>query len=466
MDTSETVTSEADGPGQTQQVDTKGLKPFLRFLIPSLIGLLLFLVPFPSEDGFTILFGLYSDWVNAQFGFILLELMVAISVVAVLAGSYHLAFKPDWADRHPVLHAVSATSPGWLFLRVIGAAIALMVYFEVGPEVLRLEDTGQILVGDLAIAFSIVMLPACFLMPLLTEYGAMDFFGTIVAPAFKKLFRLPGRAAVDATASFISASNIGILVTGQQYRRGFYDGREAVVVATNFSVVSLPFALVISQVSKIGDMFFIWYMTAILACIICAIITPRIPPISRIPATFIGGTANAERLRQSEDGPLLRRSLDNAVSSAAHTPPVKELARLGNIMMFEQLFGIIGPLIALGTITAAVAFHSPIGDWISLPIAWLLSLFQIQDAARVAPGFIFGFMDQYIPAIIASDLASAPMRFVLAGLSLCQLIFMTETGLVMIRVGLPVTVFQLFQIFVIRTIIVTPVLTVAALILF
>ena len=461
MDTSETGASGADG-----QVETKGLKPFLRFLIPSLIGLLLFLVPFPSEGGFTILFGLYSDWVNVQFGFILLELMVAISVIAALTGAYHLAFKPDWESKHPVLHAVSATTAGWLLLRVSGAAIALMVYFEFGPEVLRLEDTGQILVGELAIAFSIVMLPACFLMPLLTEFGAMDFFGTIVAPAFKKLFRLPGRAAVDATASFISASNIGILVTGQQYRRGFYDGREAVSVATNFSVVSLPFALVIAQVSKIGDMFFIWYMTAILACILCAIITPRVPPISRIPATFIGGTANAERLRQSREGPLLKRSLDNAISSAAHTPPVKELARLGNIMMFEQLFGIIGPLIALGTITAAVAFHSPIGEWISMPIAWLLALFDVDNASRVAPGFIFGFMDQYIPAIIASDLASAPMRFVLAGLSLCQLIYMTETGLVMIRVGLPVTVLQLFQIFVIRTIIVTPVLVIVAMILF
>lgn len=462
-------TNDAAAPGSkasTEPVVTKGLKPFLRFLIPSLIGLLLFLVPFPTDGGFTILFGLYSDWINANFGFMLVELMVTISVVAAITGTYHLAFKPDWETKHPVLHAVSATTPGWLLLRLVGAVIALMVYFEFGPEVLRLDDTGQILVGDLAIAFSIVMLPACFLMPLLTEFGAMDFFGTIVAPAFKKLFRLPGRAAVDATASFVSASNIGILVTGQQYRRGFYDGREAVSVATNFSVVSLPFALVISQVAKIGDMFFIWYMTAILACIVCAIITPRVPPISRIPATFIGGTANAERLRQAKEGPLLKRSLDNAISTAAHTPPVKELARLGNIMMFEQLFGIIGPLIALGTLTAAVAFHSPIGEWISMPIAWLLTLFQVDDAARVAPGFIFGFMDQYIPTIIAADLASAPMRFVLAGLSLCQLIFMTETGLVMIRVGLPVTVFQLFQIFVVRTIIVTPVLAVAAMILF
>lgn len=449
----------------TSEPDITGLKPFLRFLIPSLIGLLLFLVPFPTDDGFSILFGLYSDWVNATFGFILVELMLAITILAAALGLFHMLIEPDWQDKHPVLHAVSATSLPWLLFRITGAVIASMVYFQVGPEVLRLEDTGIILLNELSIAFAIVLLPACFLMPLLTEFGAMDFFGTIVAPAFRKLFRLPGRAAVDATASFISASNVGILVTGQQYRRGFYTGREAVTVATNFSVVSLPFAYVIASVSKIGDQFLAWYLSAILACIVCAMITPRIPPISRIPDALKDGMLD-KRVEAIPNGPLLQRCLHNAVRSAAQTPPPREMLRLANLMLFEQLFGIIGPLIALGTLTAAVAFHSPFADWISAPIAWLLNLFDVAEATRIAPGFIFGFMDQYIPAIVAAEISDQKMRFILAGLSLCQLIYMTETGLVVLQVGLPVSVFQLFQIFVIRTIVVTPVLAGAAMLIY
>lgn len=447
----------------TPPLKTNGLKPFLRFLIPSLIGLLLFLVPFPSEDGFTILFGLYSDWVNAKLGFILVEIMVTLAVIAALAGMYFMAFKPDWEKRHPILHAMSAVTVGWLLLRIIGAVISLMVYFKFGPEVLRLEDTGVVVVTELTIAFVIVILPACFLMPLLTEFGAMDFFGTMVAPVFRKLFRLPGRAAVDATASFISASNIGILVTGQQYRRGFYTGREAVAVATNFSVVSLPFAFVIAEVSGIGSQFFAWYMTAIVACVVCAAISPRIPPISRIPDEFINGKASDDRMKQrNTDGSILSRSLDNAISAAAKTPPIPEMARMGNIMMFEQVFSIIGPMVAVGTLAAAAAFYSPIGEWISMPIAWVLSFFDIENASRVAPGFIFGFLDQYIPTIVASTIDSARMKFVLAGLSLTQLIFMAETGLVMLRVGLPLTLLQLVQIFIVRTIVTTPVLVLGA----
>lgn len=443
--------------------ETRGLIPFLRFFVPSMIGLLLFLVPFPTADGgFTILFGLYSEWINAQFGFFLVELMLVLAVIASVASIFHLLVKTDWSETRPVMHAIAATSIGWVFLRTVGALIGLMVYFEFGPEILRLEDTGVVVLTELTIAFVIVILPACFLMPLLTEFGAMDFFGTLIAPTFRSLFKLPGRAAVDATASFISASNIGILVTGQQYRRGFYTGREAVAVGTNFSVVSLPFALVIANVSGIGNQFFAWYMVAILACVVCAIVTARIPPISRIPNEFIDGEANEERARKQSDAPILKRALDNAIKAAAKTPPPQEMARLGNIMMFEQIFGIIGPLLTVATLAAVAAFHSPIGEWISAPVAWLLSVLDVENATKVAPGFLFGFFDQYIPAIVASGIDSMKMKFVLAGLSLTQLIFMAETGLVILRVGLPATVWVLAQIFVLRTLISLPILVVGA----
>ncbi|EED32872.1 nucleoside recognition [gamma proteobacterium NOR5-3] len=453
--------ADTDQTGQ-QIISTAAL---LRFLIPSIAGLLIFLVPLPLDDGLTVLFSLYSDWVNRHLGFVLVELMVLIAVAGALLALYHAIVKPHWKQKRPMLYAVAEAGPAWLTLRIAGAAIALMVYFKVGPEVLRLEDTGIILVEELAIAFSIVLIPACFFMPLLTEFGAMDFFGTLVAPTFRRLFRLPGRAAVDATASFISASTIGILVTGQQYQRGFYTGREAVSVATNFSVVSLPFALVIANVSGVGDYFIQWYLCSVLACIICAAIVPRLPPVSRIADSYIDGSPNSISTVESE-GPLLRRCLNNAVSSAQSAPALPNMAHSATVMMLEQLFGLIGPLIALGTLTAVVAFHSSFATWISMPIAWALTLFDVNDAARIAPGFLFGFMDQYIPTIVASEISSDRMRFILAGLSLCQLIYMTETGLVVLKVGLPVTVLQLFQIFVIRTVIVTPVLASTAWLLF
>lgn len=66
----------------------------LRFLIPSIAGLLIFLVPLPLEDGLTVLFSLYSHWVNRHLGFMLVEAIVCISVVGTLLALYHATTKP------------------------------------------------------------------------------------------------------------------------------------------------------------------------------------------------------------------------------------------------------------------------------------------------------------------------------------------------------------------------------------
>lgn len=447
-------------------IETRGFQPFLRFLIPSLLGIILFLVPFKTADGVTILFGIYSDWMQKTLGDLLLDFVVWVTVVGAISGALFVAFRPDWKETRPFLHAIAECTPGWLLLRLVGAVFGLMVLYGVGPEVVRLDDTGVAMFKDVGIAFTIVLFPACFLMPLLTEFGAMEFFGTFVAPAFRKLFLLPGRSAVDATASFISSSNIGVLVTGQQYRRGFYTGREGAVIATNFSVVSLPFALVIADVSGLAHMFFPWYLTAIVACILCAIITPRIPPLSNIEDTYKDGVDRSHEHDAPADEPLFQRSYDAAIISAAKAPNPIELAKSGTQMFLEQLMGVTGPMMALATTAAIVAFHSPIGEWIGAPFAAILSLFDVEQASRVGIGFIFGFIDQFIPAVIAGDLQGEAIRFILAGLSLCQLIYMSETGLVMLRVGLPINAWQLFLVFLIRTVIVVPVLVVAAMILF
>ncbi len=451
----ETGTSEG-----ARMAPDRSLPAILKFLIPSLFGMALFLLPVTVDGNVTVIFGLYTSWMQSFFGEALLAAVVAITVISALLGTYFMLAKPEWEEKRPYLFAAASCTWGWLFLRLVGAAIGVMVLFEVGPEIVRLTDTGIALFNEVGVVFAVVMLPACYVMPLLTDFGAMEFFGTFVAPAFRRFFRLPGRSAVDAMASFVSANNVGVLVTAQQYQRNKYTAREAVTIATNFSVVSLPFALVIAEVSGIGAVFFPWYLTAIVACIVCAVITSRLPPLSRIADVHLDGTAPYRRPKS--DTPVLLRSLDNALEASSNVPPAREQAATATRMVVEQLFGVLGPVMGLATLTAIIAFHSPMADWISMPIAFVLEMLDIEQPTRVAAGMIFGYLDQFIPAIIAGDIMSQPVKFLLAGLSLCQLVFMTETGLVILRSGLPVTVLQLAQVFILRTIIVIPVLLVGA----
>src|SRR5699024_1941085 len=173
----------------------------------------------------------------------------------------------------------------WLVVRVLGMVAIVMTFFQIGFELVFSDITGGVMLGLLT---TLIMwfLVASFLMPLLMNFGIMEFTGTLLRGVIRPLFTLPCRSAIDLLASWIGNVNVGVVLTREQFNSGYYTGREAVAIATNFSAVSLPFCLVIARLLEVDHLFPVFYLTVVIAGIICAIIIPRIPPISKIPDTY------------------------------------------------------------------------------------------------------------------------------------------------------------------------------------
>ena len=88
------------------------------------------------------------------------------------------------------------------------------------------------------------------LLPLLLNFGLLEFFGVILNKVMRPIFTLPGRSSIDCIASWLGDGSIGVLLTSKQYEDGYYSKREAAVIGTTFSAVSITFSLVvISQVN-------------------------------------------------------------------------------------------------------------------------------------------------------------------------------------------------------------------------
>ncbi len=396
----------------------------------------------------------------------LLQAVVVVTGLAAIGGAFFLLRRPDWAGRHPFLHALCNVTPIWLLLRLIGFAIGLMVLTQMGPEWLRGEQTGEAVFRDIGINSLVILVVACQLMPFLTEFGFMEFVGTLLRAPFKKLFLLPGRSAIDATASFLSAAAVGLLITIGQYERGYYSARESAAVATNFSVVSLPFSLLIAQVAGIGHLYFSWYLTMILACLVCAFVMVRVPPLSRMPDSYHTGSSRVVDPDETDEGRgMFARAVAAASARAATAPGFPALIRGSLLQTVSVTFNVIPASMALATLTAALVFHTSVFEWLALPLAWLLELFRFPDAVATAPGLLAGFLDQFMPALIAAGIESELPRFVLAGLSVTQLIFMAEVGVLILRSVLPLGFRDLLLIFALRTLIVFPLLTLAGLLL-
>jgi nucleoside recognition membrane protein YjiH len=433
----------------------------VQFLIPSLLGALIFLTPVPWDGQWTIGIGIVTGAIKSLMGENALAIVVGLLVLTSILSLLGTVFKADWIHRQPLIRELFDVSATWLILRLIGTLFGLMYFFQVGPELIRSEDIGGAVFVGIAVNVLAIYIGACLLLPLLTDFGFMEFAGTLARPFFNRVFRLPGDSAIDALTSFVGASSIGLLITIEQYNHGSYSAREASVIATNFSVVSIPFCLVVAAVAGIESLFIAWYGFVVLACVLAALITPRLPPLSRKQETYATGTRKSVPIAQTSAS-LLTEAWQRALLRAESAPGPRAFLVNGVSNMMFFMFSVMAAAMALATLAALVTFHTPLFTWLSYPFIGLLELAQLPDAAAAGPGLFSGYLDQYMPAIVASGIESTRTSFVLAGLSVCQLIFMSEAGVIILRSPLPLSVSDLVLIFLLRTVIVLPVLILGA----
>lgn len=120
-------------------------------------------------------------------------------------------------------------------------------------------------------------------------------------------------------------------------------------------------------------------------------------------------------------------------------------------------------IMALATIALILAEYTPVFDILSYPFVPLLNLLQIPEAAAVAPTFLIGFPDQLMAAVVGgATVTSEYSRIVIAIVSLNQLIYMSETGALLMKSSLSINFKQLVIIFLERTIITLPFAMIAA----
>ena len=433
-----------------------GLKNWIRFLIPSGIGVLFFLTPIVIDGQITIGMAYVGDFFINNFQLQLSQL-AGIFIVSSVLFSFLFAInerakkKLRWLSDHLTLH------PFWFTMRMFGAIAAVAYLFQVGPEFLTGVATSGTTLGNLIpITMTYLGIGAVFL-PLLVDFGLMELVGVMLSRIFDRVFGLPGRSAIDAMASWMGSGPVGVFITSQQYERGFYTAREAAVICTNFSVVSVSFSLVVIEYIGLGHLFLPYYLSVIGIGFIAALITPRLPPLNRIADNFIDGNP-AKGSRTYEPGVrLLPIALNQALDRAANAPSSRELVQRVGRNVAEIWLSLIPVVMGLGTTALILAEYTPVFTWLGAPIAPILNLFQLEEAQAAAPLILVGFTDMYLPALVGVNINSELTRFVVATVSVTQLIYMSEVGALIIKSNIPLGFINVAQIFILRTLISLPI---------
>ncbi|ERT60891.1 nucleoside recognition membrane protein YjiH [Peptoniphilus koenoeneniae] len=447
-----------------------GFGRVLKFLIPSIIGVLLLMTPFKNpEGGSTVAVSVISKAINAGINSVIPIHYIAIFCITVstlLAIIYKIA-KPAFIENVKILKDLSNITPFWLFARILGCIIGYMTILKVGPEIIWSDGTGGLILFELIGGLLTIFLVAGFILPFLTEFGLLEYVGIFLSKVMRPVFKLPGRAAVDCVASWIGDGTIGVALTNKQYEEGNYTEKEASVIATTFSAVSITFCLVVLENIGMVDYFGKFYLTVGVAGIVAAFLAPRIPPLSLKKDTRLREPENKNEEAIPEGYTRGQWALQLAVNKAEKNLDIKNFLKSGFETVLSLWIGVTPIIMAAGTLALVLSEATPIFTYLGMPFLPILNLLKVPEAVEASKTMVVGFADMVVPSILAQEgITSEMTKFIVGATSVTQLIYMSETGAVILGSNLPVNLPDLFIIFLERTLITLPVVVIFAHIFF
>ena len=436
---------------------------FIKFIVPSLIGILLFMTPVKIDGNFTIPIAFLSNLLVESLGNILPLLAVIVISISAIGSIIIKIFRTE----NKILNSLFNVTPIWLIGRILGMIIVILSYLRIGPEFIWSDSTGGMVLFSLLPALISIFLFAGLFLPLLLNHGLLEFVGSMLTKVMRPIFNLPGRSSIDCITSWLGDGTIGILLTGKQYEEGFYTKKEASIIGTSFSAVSITFSLMVITQVGLGHMFVPFYLTVTFAGIIAAIIVPRIPPLSKKSNTYIDGSTPRKDAEVIPEGyTSLSYGLEKALEKAEDNSSIKLFFTDGIKNVVDMWLGVLPIVMAMGGIAVMIAEYTPIFQILGMPFIPFLKLLGIPEAAAASQTLIVGFADMFIPSVLAANITSEMTRFIIACVSVTQLIYMSEVGGLLLGSKIPVKFTDLIIIFLERTIITLPVIVLCANIIF
>jgi nucleoside recognition membrane protein YjiH len=439
----------------------------MRFIVSGSVGLAFFLLPVPWQGRLTVPFDIavrrVTDGTPTVLAVYCLTLIMLGAVATVLArtlggggsggASHGVAPAPAWR----LLSRFRTTGP-LAALRLLGAPQAVIYFFRFGPEALLQPSIADLMWNTLVFNVGVIIPIGAVFLLLFVRYGFLEFVGVLMRPVMRPAFRLPGRSALDSLTSWVGSYSVGLYLTRQLFREGYYNRRETYTIVTCFSTVSIGFVAVVVQTLDLLHLFTLICIIYFISIYLLTAILARTWPIARVREEYFGVARREADTDESRRGlwqEAWRRGMAQAEGSASVLRTLRDGLTDGVLLAST----ILGSILAVGTAALLLAQGTPLFEWLGSPFVPLLSLLGIPDAEIVGPAVLVGITEMYIPALLVTD-AELPARFFVALLSITQLIFFSSLGPMVLDMfqEVPVRAWELAVLFLIRTAILVPLL--------
>src|SRR5690625_1427850 len=430
---------------EEQEIDLYKPSNVVKFFLLSLIGIFTFFIPIKINGERTIPLDHIVTFIGDTFS----TAVPYYILIVVLLGAIYPFYNQTWNKN--IVEVVLS------IFKILGAIVTFLLVFNIGPNWLSDPDMGPYLFDNLVTSVGLILPIGAVFLALLVGYGLLEFVGVFLQPVMRPIWKTPGRSAIDAVASFVGSYALGLLITNRLYKEGKYNVKEATIIATGFSTVSVTFMVIIARTLDLMHILNLYFWVTLIVTFLVTAITVRIWPIRGTSEKYFEDQGDPEEIIKES---RFKVAIDEAIKATKQAPVLyKNIwinVRDGVLMAAATLPSILSVGL-LGLVLAEFTITFDILGYIFLPFTWIMQVPEPMLAAKAASMEI---AEMFLPALLVVD---APLitKFVIATVSVSAILFFSATIPVILSTDIPISVPKLMIIWIERTIltiiIVTPI---------
>lgn len=421
-----------------------------KFFIYSMIGIFMFFIPITLNGQSSIMI----DHIVSGLRHLLGNVVPYYLLLIILIGGLYPFIKGNWKE--------TIVTTVFSFLKLLGVVIAFMVYFNLGPTFIFDPNMGPFLFNSLVTPVGLLVPIGSVFLALLVGYGLLEFIGVMMKPVMRPIFQTPGRSAIDAVASFVGSYSVGILITNRIFKEGKYSMKEAAIIVTGFSTVSVTFMIVVAKALDLMSIWSVYFWTSFIITFAVTAITVRIWPIRNMSNEYYQGV---KREKDAYDKPLLKTAWKEAMKAAASAPSIFENVKQNLKDGVLMTMSILPSIMSIGLIGLVLVEYTPVFDWLAYLFYPFTAILGLPEAMLTAKATSVGIVEMFLPSMVVTE-AALMTKFIIGVVSVSGIIFFSALVPCILSTDIPITIRQMVIIWFERTVLALILVTPIAYLLF
>lgn len=446
------MAKETDGNFLTkEQIKNQKGTAMWKFFIYSGLGILIFFIPVTMFGESSILLDHFVTAIQNVFG----DNVKYYTLIIIIIGAVLPFINGRWNK--------SLFDGFFTLFKILGVVIGTMVVFNAGPQFVLAENIGPFLFNSLAINLSLLIPVGGAALALLVGYGLLTLLGITMEPIMRPVFKTPGRTAIDAVASFVGSYSVGLLITNRIYKEGLYNRKEALIVATGFSTVSVTFMVVVARTLGLMDHWLLYFWITLIVTFLVTAISVHLPPISTQKKEYYGGKDNT--VHEGFEGNRFSYAWCKTKQESSEFEPLLKNIAVNFMDAMKMTTSIIPSILSLGFVGLIIAEYTDIISYLSYIFYPFLFFWPLEDPGLIAEAAMISVVEMFLPALLVVE-ADMVTKFIVGVTSVSAIIFLSGLVPAILSTDLKIKLWKLLAVWFIRVALTLLIVTPIALLLF